>query len=550
MDPYDLDTTLPDEELGQDDIQKLDELAPKGPDYYGILNVSRTANDEEIKEAYKKLCRFFHPDKHTADDMKKIAEARFQGIQEAYEVLTNAQKRIIYDTYGEQGLTATWEVGARFKTTDEMREEYEKQERRKREKTLESLVQARTNVQLTLDVSQVLDPYEPPVFSFQKPHQQRQRRVWDTLGNIKADALVMRHSFHTQVGPQTYLIMGGSIATRSGMGGGNLVGTLRHTVSPKLWGQLSVTCLSPRTFTLKTCYNLSTDSFVNTTVNSQSLEAPPVLSVTMGRRLFTSTTGYLTYNTGEWALGPWGTFDGQEKSSVTVGMASAHKQGNYSMELQTGLQASHIAGEYSHKLPNRVRLQFSSSLSSATGISVSLGSGHKITEHVQCGMTLECGLYSGVMVKLRASRLGQKFTLPIVLSHGLDLKTALGAFFVPTTLVLALEYVFLAPRRRAALKEKLVALREEHRDYLEARKQEALDAQYLMQEIGDRKRRQEERKEEGLVITQALYGHLEALNDSSDSDQVIDVTGVVQTLVNESRLTIPGGHSKVISVQE
>lgn len=52
----------------------------------------------------------------------------------------------------------------------------------------------------------------------------------------------------------------------------------------------------------------------------------------------------------------------------------------------------------------------------------------------------------------------------------------------------------------------------------------------------------------GLVIVKAWYGHLENLendNDKDDVEGVIDVTTVIQTLVNESRLTIPGGHSKV-----
>lgn len=43
------------------------------------------ATDEEIKEAYKKLCRFFHPDKHTDQEKKRKAESRFQVIQTAYE---------------------------------------------------------------------------------------------------------------------------------------------------------------------------------------------------------------------------------------------------------------------------------------------------------------------------------------------------------------------------------------------------------------------------------------------------------------------------------
>lgn len=81
-------------------------------------------------------------------------------------------------------------------------------------------------------------------------------------------------------------------------------------------------------------------------------------------------------------------------------------------------------------------------------------------------------------------------------------------------------------------------MREEHKEYLENRKREALDAQSLMEDISQRKKRQEENKTNGLVIVRAIYGNL-------DNEQQIDVTVVVQTLVHESRLTVPGGHSKV-----
>lgn len=79
---------------------------------------------------------------------------------------------------------------------------------------------------------------------------------------------------------------------------------------------------------------------------------------------------------------------------------------------------------------------------------------------------------------------------------------------------------------------------------MDNRKQEALDAQTLMADIAERKRKQEEKKADGLVIVRAWYGNIENLDKEID-EGVIDVTIVVQTLVNESRLTIPGGHSKV-----
>ncbi|KAJ2753707.1 Molecular chaperone (DnaJ super) [Coemansia aciculifera] len=73
-----------------------------GKDYYTILGVSKSASEDELKKAYRKLALKWHPDRH-ADD-KQDAEVKFKNISEAYEVLSDKQKRQIYDTYGEEGL--------------------------------------------------------------------------------------------------------------------------------------------------------------------------------------------------------------------------------------------------------------------------------------------------------------------------------------------------------------------------------------------------------------------------------------------------------------
>jgi curved DNA-binding protein len=69
-------------------------------DHYEVLGVSRTASADEITKAYKKLARQHHPDKNPGD---KAAEARFKEIQNAYDVLNDANKRAQYDQFGHEG---------------------------------------------------------------------------------------------------------------------------------------------------------------------------------------------------------------------------------------------------------------------------------------------------------------------------------------------------------------------------------------------------------------------------------------------------------------
>lgn len=73
-----------------------------GVDYYKILQVDKNATDDELKKAYRKLAMKWHPDKNPTN--KKQAEAKFKEISEAYEVLSDSQKRAVYDQYGEEGL--------------------------------------------------------------------------------------------------------------------------------------------------------------------------------------------------------------------------------------------------------------------------------------------------------------------------------------------------------------------------------------------------------------------------------------------------------------
>jgi len=70
-------------------------------DYYEVLQISRSAQNGEVKKAYRKLAMKYHPDRNPGDTE---AENFFKECTEAYEVLSDPKKRQIYDTYGHDGL--------------------------------------------------------------------------------------------------------------------------------------------------------------------------------------------------------------------------------------------------------------------------------------------------------------------------------------------------------------------------------------------------------------------------------------------------------------
>ncbi|XP_044102863.1 dnaJ homolog subfamily B member 6 isoform X1 [Neovison vison] len=100
-------------------------------DYYEVLGVQRHASAEDIKKAYRKLALKWHPDKNPEN--KEEAERKFKQVAEAYEVLSDAKKRDIYDRYGKEGLNGggggihfdnQFEFGFTFRNPDDVFREF------------------------------------------------------------------------------------------------------------------------------------------------------------------------------------------------------------------------------------------------------------------------------------------------------------------------------------------------------------------------------------------------------------------------------------------
>ncbi len=88
-----------------------DDMAEQKRDFYEVLGVSKTATDDELKKAYRKLAKQYHPDMNPDD---KTAEAKFKEVNEAYEVLSDKDKRARYDQFGHAGVDPNFNPGGGF----------------------------------------------------------------------------------------------------------------------------------------------------------------------------------------------------------------------------------------------------------------------------------------------------------------------------------------------------------------------------------------------------------------------------------------------------
>lgn len=83
-------------------------MAENKRDYYEVLGVDKAASDDELKKAYRKLAKKYHPDLNPGD---KTAEKNFKEVNEAYEVLSNSEKRARYDQFGHAGVDPNFGAG-------------------------------------------------------------------------------------------------------------------------------------------------------------------------------------------------------------------------------------------------------------------------------------------------------------------------------------------------------------------------------------------------------------------------------------------------------
>ncbi|WRT68254.1 uncharacterized protein IL334_005230 [Kwoniella shivajii] len=515
-------------------------------DLYGLLNLSRESSDSQIRDRYRSLATTFHPDRQRNDHDRLIAHSQFTEIQRAYEILIDPTKRTIYDLFGEEGLKTSWEIGPKHKSPEELKRFFISQKNEKRSMEIESFIKPKSDIELVLDSRAVFLPR-----SFWKDPSIAKHDLVSRLGRVRTGRIVMKHSFEAPLSDKTQLVIEGQAMTRNGRGGANVLGTIKHQFSPRLWIELSTSALQPRVGRLKGTWTIDEDQYITWNIVQQTLGSPPQVGVTLGRRLYSDSTGFISYESGSYAIGPWGAQTPLSiPSSLSVGITNTKRDGSgWTIQTTAGLASSRIATDWSTKIPGGVKLKFGVEAGLNSSPALFINAEGKLTENVRGGIILQCEIGGGIIMKFKMNRLGQRISLPVLLSERLSPTILFFSTIIPAaTYMGAYRYVIL-PRKKRRLRERIQELREENKDFIGQKKAEALDAVSLMEREIEKKVKAE-RDRNGLIIVSAQYGLSSSFTSrgikesEKDEEEIIDVTVPIQALVQDGKLYIPGGKGK------
>ncbi|WVQ99858.1 hypothetical protein IAU59_007001 [Kwoniella sp. CBS 9459] len=519
-------------------------------DLYGLLNLSRDASDSQIRERYRTLASTFHPDRQRNDHDRLIAHQQFTEIQRAYEILLDPTKRTIYDLFGEEGLKTSWELGPRNRSPEEMKRFFVSQVYEKRSMEAEALVKSKGDMEIVLDAR--------AVFLSKKFFKDPDAIAHDPISRlmrVRPGRMVMKHSFESALSPKTQLVFEGQALARNGRGGANLLGTIRHQFSPRFWMEASTSALQPRVGRVKGTFTVDEDQYVSFNAVQQTLGAPPQLGLTYGRRLYANTTGFIAYETGTYTIGPWGQSLAPTSfapSSLSIGATTTQRDGSgWTVQTTAGLGASRLAADWSTKIPGGVKLKFGAEVGLLSNVAGFINAEGRLTDNVRAGLILQCEVGGGIIMKVRFNRLGQRISLPILLSERLDPKILLFSTIIPALSYAGLYRYVILPNKQRRLHNRIKELREENKEFIVQKRNEALEVVGLM-ERNVQSKVNAERERNGLVIISAHYGlaslftprGFKASEKDEHEEEIIDVTIPIQALVQDGKLYIPGGKGK------
>nr|CAG4646907.1 EOG090X03AJ [Megafenestra aurita]SVE92290.1 EOG090X03AJ [Megafenestra aurita] len=495
----------------EDENDKLEE------DFYQFLNLPRNAPQEDITNAYRRLSRIYHPDKHTDPLRKKEAEVLFNKTKRAYEVLSDPHKRAIYDSLGTKGLeTDGWEIVQRTKTPQEIREEYELLAQQKEERRLLQRTNPKSSISVSVDATELFNPYEDE---------------YDEFGSSGFPSIVVKGmSFSQSIEAPLTLndtaFLSGQLSTHKGSGSGSVNVSLRRITSPDGWAEVEMGFGSGLSFSAKGFRNLTKRLFTNISGIVTSTDRGLVLGFvsTLAHQLDKNTVGYLTYK----ASGP---------SSMSTMIVKDTNRYRTQANIVLGIPHSYFTISYCHKLEKHEGRLRGAIKAGTFGAMVEYGLERKVSEHSSLAVSMTVGVPTGVMLKIKLSRGNQMYNFPIHLCEEVLPSPIFYGTVTPMVAWIIVRRLVVEPYIQKQKVKDIERHRAQHHSQMLARRREAEIAIDLMKETYRRIIEDEENRK-GLIITKSIYGRWLDLGHRDLGDAMTDVTIPLQCLVRDSKLIL------------
>eukprot|EP00803_Ostreobium_quekettii_P001631 evm.model.scf_402.4 EVM.evm.TU.scf_402.4 scf_402:39651-45159(+) len=501
------------------------------PSYYAILNVPPDASEADIRRSYRQLAQIFHPDKHSSAELRSRASEGFASIAEAYEVLSNPQKRQVYDIYGKQGLVAGLDVGTKLKSVEELRKQWEKFRAQQDADNLDGTGGHQTYLHCTVDARGLFGRNDPD-------------ESWaPTIGPLYVQSTVAGQMTSKGMG-----WFGGNMMVRKeGVGGGNLICGWKGVVAPDCILETNASWGMKPMVQMTTTQEL-TEHMSATLTTSWSDGDGVGLELGTSRYIASNVRGNLTCQ-----LGP------PSHAGMNLSFSRHGEKSVQACKVQVGAIYS-MSGRFNYSLTEdtmaRAVVKFG-----LTGIDMELGAVRQPHPHSTVSVGVVFGL-QGTLLRIKFTRSGTTFDIPIVLSRDYkDWQMALCAYTLPPLIFAAVRHFVWRPLRKRLKRQEALKSQRDHVDLVRERLASAAAAQRLLAPVAARKSR-EERVASGLVIVHAEYGVLDAagVNNWTRSQPgqagpavqpgeglpplCVDVTLAIQYLLNDGRVQLHDGVTK------
>ncbi|KAK9984683.1 hypothetical protein SO802_034208 [Lithocarpus litseifolius] len=481
---------------------KEEDAGPPNRELYALLNISPEASDEEIRKAYRQWAQIYHPDKYQELHMKDIATENFQRICEAYEILSDVNKRQIYDIYGMEGLTSGLELGPKLNKVEELKEELERLRKKKEQEK----------------ISAHFRPSGTILANMSLPHLLK--------GDGIMRGMAMTSEVQSQISKNNAIAIGGNLAVNGNSGGGAASAVFRHQISPAASVEFMAAAGLRALVGVQTSRQLSSHSTATMGLAISLRDGSLNLSNSWTRQLTETANGNI-----QLAVGP--------ESSIAVGWQKKEEKMSAAGEVKFGTSSFGASAHYTHRFSSKSHGRIVGKVGSTT-LELEVGGGRKISNFSTVRVLYSIGI-QGIFWKFELHRGGQKLIIPILLSRHLNPVFATGAFILPTSLYFVLKKFVFKPYYLKRGKQKALENVEKTSAKVQEARAAAEKAQKLLQNVANRKRNRQ-LETNGLIITRALYGNRTALSRNDESretqheltSQVLDVTVPLNFLISES----------------